>query len=257
MRNKGLKAFCALMFCSLIIRAAYFPAFSSGSEAESDYRSNISVARNPWLSTVTAGAQDGTVNDRVKRIALTFDDGPHGEYTEQILDLLKEYHVHATFFVVGTNVNRFPDIVQREIAEGHEVGNHTNTHPGALNTLDKTNLKKELVDAENAIYEVADYRPHLFRPPGGLRSENILELTGEMDYNLVMWSIDTRDWNKKTTEQYVVDTVRENIRDGSIILCHDFVSRGESVTVGALEILIPELISEGYEFVLVSELIDK
>ncbi len=188
-------------------------------------------------------------------IALTFDDGPHSKYTAEILDLLKEYHVHATFFVVGSNVRTYPDLVIREISEGHEVGNHTDTHPCAVNKLDKTSLIKELTDAENAIYEVSDYRPHLFRPPGGLRSNLITELADEMDYSIVLWSIDTLDWSKNTDVNYVLKTVRKNIKDGAIILCHDYVVRNKSVTVEALKILIPELISQGYEFVLASELI--
>ena len=81
-----------------------------------------------------------------------------------------------------------------------------------------------MTDAENAIYEVSDYRPHLFRPPGGLRSNLITELADEMDYSIVLWSIDTLDWSKNTDVNYVLKTVRKNIKDGAIILCHDSVS---------------------------------
>ena len=214
-----------------------------------------SVPVSPYGVTAASGQREGIVNDRQKRIALTFDDGPHSKYTAEILDILKEYHVHATFFVVGSNVRAYPELVVREISEGHEVGNHTDTHPCAVNKLNKSSLLKELTDAENAIYEVSDYRPHLFRPPGGLRSNLITELADEMDYSIVLWSIDTLDWSKNTDVNYVLKTVRKNIKDGAIILCHDYVVRHKSITVEALKILIPELISQGYEFVLASELI--
>ncbi len=240
-----------------LILFLFFSIFTQITAAKYEEQPDAVTASNPWLPAVTAKAsRDGEVEDKIKRIALTFDDGPHAEYTPALLDLLKKYNVHATFFVVGTNVSMYPEIVQREISEGHEIGNHTNTHPCAINRLDEKTLKKELLDAENAIYEVADYRPHLFRPPCGLQSIAISNLVEDMDYKLILWSIDTLDWNKKTSLQYVLNTVRKNIKDGSIILCHDYVVREKSVTIEALDILIPELLSQGYEFVLASELTD-
>lgn len=250
MRNSYFKP----IICIALIFFLFFGIFADACEAESAAETTVST--NPWLPAVTAKTRAGEVGDKVKRIALTFDDGPHAEYTPALLDLLKKYNIHATFFVVGTNVSMYPEIVQREISEGHEIGNHTNTHPCAINRLDEKTLKKELLDAENAIYEVADYRPHLFRPPCGLQSIAISNLAEDMDYKLVFWSVDTLDWNKKTSLQYVLNTVRKNIKDGAIILCHDYVVREKSITIEALEILIPELLSQGYEFVLASEIID-
>lgn len=195
------------------------------------------------------------VSDGIKRIALTFDDGPSEKYTEKILSILDEYHVRATFFVVGSNVRMYPELICREIMAGHEVGNHTDTHPMPLNLMPSNQLSLEMQKAEDSIYEAADYRPHLFRPPGGACSSVITSVAEGMDYRIVLWTLDTRDWDKSTTRDHVVNEILCNVEDGSIILCHDYVVRPDSVTIDALKYVIPKLISQGYEFVTVSELL--
>ena len=147
-----LKKITAFTLFVLITFSLTQSIYSAASETE------CSVPVSPYGVTAASGQREGIVNDRQKRIALTFDDGPHSKYTAEILDILKEYHVHATFFVVGSNVRAYPELVVREISEGHEVGNHTDTHPCAVNKLNKSSLLKELTDAENAIYEVSDYK---------------------------------------------------------------------------------------------------
>lgn len=187
-----------------------------------------------------------------KKIALTFDDGPHRTKTAQILALLEEYNVKATFFVVGSNARSYPDIIRAEIEGGHELGNHTFYH-SCLSKCSGERIRAEISQTEDSLMEIAGYQPKLFRPPEGAYSHKVVEIATSMDYSIILWTVDTRDWAKASTAQ-IVANVSANVREGSIILFHDFTVSGTH-TVDALKILIPKLLSEGYEFVTVSELI--
>ncbi len=187
-----------------------------------------------------------------KRIALTFDDGPHYKYTAEILDILAEHDVRATFFVVGSLAEKYPELILRELSEGHEIASHTWSHPH-LNMISKAALENELTVTEEFLYELAEYRPRLFRPPEGKCPENVLRVAGEMDYEVILWTVDTLDW-AHTPSDTISQNVLDNTESGSIILCHDFVG-GESPTPDALRKFIPELKRNGYKFVTVSELL--
>lgn len=187
-----------------------------------------------------------------KRIALTFDDGPHYKYTGEILDILKEYGAKATFFVVGELAERYPELVLRELAERHEVGNHTWSHP-KMAKLTSDQLKNEILRTERLLNEIADYRPKLFRPPEGSFKKSSEELAEANDYTLILWTVDTRDWAHTPVEQ-IVEMVENDTEAGSIILCHDFIGR-DSPTPDALRKFIPALLDKGFEFVTVSELL--
>jgi len=188
-----------------------------------------------------------------KQIALTFDDGPHPVYTREILDILAEYDIRATFFVIGQNAEWFPGLVQEELAAGHEIGNHTYHHAN-LRTVQYETVLHEILDMENAVWENVECRPHLLRPPGGLYGEDVCRAAAALDYTVILWSVDTRDWDHPTVEQ-IVENVLGNAEGGDIILFHDYVS-GSSPTPEALRQIIPVLLAEGYEFVTVSELLD-
>ncbi len=186
------------------------------------------------------------------KIALTFDDGPHPELTPRILDILDKYNVKATFFTIGENVEMYPDIVYDIVSRGHEVGNHTYTHPHI--TQEKPfQLKDEIIRCENAIYESCDQIPKLFRPPEGVADGTILSMVEEMGYRVILWDIDTRDW-AHTSPDKIFSNVCENVKCGDIILMHDYIYRN-SPTPEALDIILPELISRGYQFVCISELL--
>ncbi len=187
-----------------------------------------------------------------KRIAITFDDGPHYKYTAEILDILKEYDIKATFFVVGQLAQRYPELILRELAEGHEVASHTWSHPH-ISEVTEDSLANEIVSTEELIFELAKYRPRLFRPPEGKYSDTVRRVAAELDYEVVLWTVDTRDWSHPTVDK-IVETVLENTESGSIILCHDFIGNN-SPTPEALRRFLPELKRNGYEFVTVSELI--
>ena len=207
---------------------------------------------NSRLTDSKAAVRTGTDTEfQKKRIALTFDDGPHPKYTPEILDILDQYDVKATFFVIGTNAEGYPDIIKREIETGHEIGNHTYTHTRLPSMNDET-LKQELSSCEKAI-EAAGYTPYFFRPPEGKYDEEDLETIARFGYSVVLWTVDTEDWSGVSTD-HIVNAVRNQIKDGGIILCHDFLT-SKCHTPEALRIIIPELLAQGYEFVTVSELL--
>ncbi|MBQ8432257.1 MAG: polysaccharide deacetylase family protein [Clostridia bacterium] len=197
---------------------------------------SLSVCGQP--PTVYRSVQTDTM-----KIALTFDDGPHPRLTHAILDILERYDVRATFFMVGENVVNYPDAAREVIDRGHEVGNHTFSHP-LLAQAPAQNLSWELEACEQALEELCEYRPHLFRPPQGAINSMVEECSREGDYALVLWSLDTRDWECKNTEQ-IVDTVLSNVQPGDIILMHDYIGR-QSHTPQALEILLPKLLERGF-----------
>ncbi len=186
------------------------------------------------------------------KIALTFDDGPHPKYTKEILDILEEYHITATFFIVGVNAINYPKDLQKIVDYGCEIGNHTDTHCRIKN-LAQEKLQLEIKHCEDTIYQICGVRPHVFRPPEGMMNCYLKDVAKEMGYNVVLWSIDTNDWALNPPTE-ILKTVKSQIRGGDIILMHDYVSGGNT-TCNALRLIIPELLQSGYEFVTVSELI--
>ena len=187
-----------------------------------------------------------------KRIALTFDDGPHKKYTEEILDVLEKYQIKATFFVVGVCAEKYPEIVAREITSGHEIGNHTYSH-AHLRNIKPSDLTGEIERAEQLILSSVNYKTTLFRPPEGVCNDTVRAVAKDMNYSLVLWSVDTRDWVPASCDD-IVNAVIGNVDGDEIILMHDYVV-GKSNTPAALEIIIPKLLDEGYTFVPVSELL--
>ena len=185
------------------------------------------------------------------KMALTFDDGPHPVYTPKILDILKENNIRATFFLIGENAEKHPEIVRRIIAEGHEIGNHTYSHPH-LQKINEKQLTKELKKTEDLLLDKFGYRPVLFRPPEGFCCAAVKNCASNMNYTLTLWDIDTTDWAHNPVKN-IVNTVTSNAGDGRIILCHDFVTK-PSPTPEAIEIVIPRLKAMGYNLVTVSEL---
>lgn len=187
-----------------------------------------------------------------KQIALTFDDGPHPKLTPRILQILARYGISATFFMVGENVISYPDAARAVIEAGHEVGNHTFTHPHLANLNEKA-IMNEIGKCEDALEELCEYRPHLLRTPQGVLTPSLERCLSEDDYILILWSLDTRDWDNKSTAS-IVQTVLNEVKSGDIILMHDYIGYN-SKTPEALEKIIPQLLSQGYEFVTVSSLL--
>ncbi|EFU41598.1 polysaccharide deacetylase family sporulation protein PdaB [Paenibacillus vortex V453] len=189
-----------------------------------------------------------------KVIALTFDDGPDAHTTVEILDLLKQYGAKATFFVVGNRVEKHPDIVARELHEGHEIGNHSYTHP-PFHNINASKLTSELNRTQEAIFKATGSKTVLFRPPGGSYNESIVRTSKDIGMLTVLWSWhqDTLDWRKPGVNR-IVKKVLDNAHNGDIVLMHDFVPTSTQ-TVEALSVILPELQKRGFTFVTVSELL--
>lgn len=179
-------------------------------------------------------------------VALTFDDGPHPVYTQQLLDGLKERDVKATFFLIGSNVEGHEEIVERMAQEGHLIGNHTYSHV-QLTKVSEKEACQEIEEANAVLSAACGSVIHYIRPPFGSWQEDLYGLT---DMQVVLWSVDPRDWQLKDTDK-VVKAVLEDVEDGDIILLHDVYK----TSVEAAFRIIDRLKEEGYEFVRVDELL--
>ena len=178
-------------------------------------------------------------------IAFTFDDGPSKSNTDRILDILKKYGVHATFFMQGQNASYYPEVVKRIYNEGHELGNHTWDHKN-LKNLSEAEIAEEVNSAADTIQSITGARPPVVRPPYGGYNDTVKAVVKEP---LIRWSVDSEDWSSRDAN-VIVPLVLSEVEDGDIILFHDI----HETTTPAIEQLVPELISQGYQIVSVSEL---
>lgn len=178
-------------------------------------------------------------------VALTFDDGPFARSTGSILDTLKAHDAVATFFVLGNRVPDNADILKRMVNEGHQIGNHSLSHK-QLTTLAVAELQYQIEKTQSAVKSVTGIEPVVMRPTYGSYND---ELRQSIDMPVILWSLDTRDWETREAA-YVSKQVLENVRDGDIILMHDIYMS----TADAVEIVVPELKSRGYQLVTISEL---
>lgn len=185
-----------------------------------------------------------------KLVALTFDDGPDPRFTPEVLDILEENHVPATFFVVGKFAARYPDLVVREIQDGNEVGNHTYDHPNLLGDNPKQ-IRAEISGGGAIIEEVTGKPLTLFRPPKGLINREGLEIAHELGYKIVFWGVAT-EHREAPTPDLMAARVIHQARPGIIILAHDG-RLDRSKTVAALPAIIQGYKAMGYRFVTVSQ----
>lgn len=197
-------------------------------------------------SAIETGKESSMEECEVKRVALTFDDGPNPEYTEKLLDGLKDRNVKATFFLLGEQVELYPDIVKRMYEEGHLIGNHSYDHVN-LGAMCESDACDQIKRTNDAIYKVTGEYPEFLRPPFGSVKDNV-----DKDMNMIvtLWDIDTRDWEVQNVAS-IESKVLGKAKDGEIILMHD--AYATSVTA-ALD-LIDKMKQDGYEFVTVDELI--
>lgn len=194
-------------------------------------------------------------NDR-KLVALTFDDGPDAAYTPKVLDILKAHHAKGTFFLVGPQVNKYPDTAKRILDEGHSIGNHTWSHKDVSKLTDKQ-VAEQIDKAQEAIVKATGFAPKLMRAPYGAISDSLLDALHERDMLHVYWTVDTRDW-AGTSVADMRKNVLAHTKPGGIILMHSFGGRKNALenTVKLLPLIIEDLRKKGYEFVTVDELID-
>lgn len=183
-------------------------------------------------------------------IAMTFDDGPSAKLTPELLDLLAQHHIHATFFVIGKNVVEHPEILQRAVKEGHEIGNHSWSHP-VFGKMKDSSVRTELQKTDDAIRDAIGKRPTLMRPPyGSITARQKKWINEEFGYRIILWDVDPLDW-KRPGPSVVTSRIIRETRPGSIVLSHDI----HPGTIKAMPETFDQLEAKGFKFVTVSELI--
>lgn len=189
-----------------------------------------------------------------KQIALTFDDGPDHRFTPGVLNVLKKHDVKATFFLLGTRVEKYPDMVERIEKEGHIIGNHTYWHPD-LTKSGVQNMVWEIKKNDKALKRITNNVSDLFRAPYGAMNDNLVKKLKGMNYRGVGWSVDSEDWKSLSAEE-IKQNILNQVHPGAVILMHSagHWSQDLSGTAEALDELIPYLQKQGYEFVTVPEL---
>ncbi|WP_162012147.1 polysaccharide deacetylase family protein [Streptococcus sp. S784/96/1] len=180
-----------------------------------------------------------------KVVALTFDDGPNPSSTTRILDTLKQYNAKATFFVLGNSVVGNEAILKREVAEGHEVGNHTWSHP-SLPSLSVNDIKWQMEETTKVITAAIGKPVKFMRPPYGATNATVQATVG---YPQILWDVDTLDWKNRNT-QAILANIQSQVRPGAVILMHDI----HGTTADALPTILDYLVNQGYQFVTLSEL---
>ena len=228
-------------------------ALDGGSEAEVREPVLVSnqVLQQEYPNTLVLR---GSVDDQ--RVALTFDDGPDTRFTPQVLDVLDEYDVKATFFLMGSRAKEHREVTRRIHDEGHAIGNHTYWHPHLVEES-IARMRWEVNETEKVLEEIVGFRPRLFRAPYGALNRELVEALGETDYTVVGWNVDSVDWKEPGVDE-IVNNVLSNTDYGSIILMHSggHWTMDLSGTVESLHVIIPRLQKEGIEFVTVPELLN-
>jgi peptidoglycan/xylan/chitin deacetylase (PgdA/CDA1 family) len=197
----------------------------------------------PVLSSIQTGARE---------VALTFDDGPDPQNTPAILRLLREHHAKATFFVLGSQAEKFPGLVEAIARDGEEVESHSMSHRN-LAGLRPSRVSYELTSTAGLIHELTGADPHFFRPPYGSLSPTVLRAAARLHETVTLWTIDTRDWTGRSAAA-ITSTVLAQLRPGAIILMHDGGGpRGR--TIKALQSILVALSQRGYRAVTLQTLV--
>jgi peptidoglycan/xylan/chitin deacetylase (PgdA/CDA1 family) len=192
-------------------------------------------------------------NNHIPEIALTFDDGPNPYYTPQILAILQQYGVRATFFDIGYLVADYPNVVRQEYNQGNIVANHSWSHP-VLTSLSAQEIQSQLTSTTNSIQATIGVRPTFFRPPYGAVNNTVLAQARILHYTTVMWDGSAEDWSLPGVHDIVIKTLYY-ARNGAILLLHDG-GGNRAQTVAALPIIITNLKSRGFKFVTIQQLVD-
>jgi peptidoglycan/xylan/chitin deacetylase (PgdA/CDA1 family) len=228
-------------------------------QADRNSQSATVAPVEPLLSDFSPHMPDYDISDRIttvargnsrrKQVALTFDDGPHPEFTSQILAVLDQYDVPATFFFVGVQAQKYPHWVKMVHQAGHEIGSHTYDH-----------FRLPKMPRQEKIYQIDEYQrliegltgetPRFLRPPGGQIDAESEQLLADRHMVLAMWDVALNDTREDKTSEMIYKTAKSEIRSGSVVLLHD----GIQATVDMLPELITQLKNQGFEFVTMSEL---
>ncbi len=230
-RKRLLTPLCALaLLCA--VSAAYV----------SQVRSAEVVARKRELPVYCVERDD-------KKIAISFDAAWGGDKTRKILDILDEYDIHTTFFLVDTWVERYPELVKEIAARGHEIGNHSTTHP-QMSKLSREKIRQELTVVADHLEALTGARPALFRPPYGDYNNDVVLTARGMGYEVIQWSVDSLDW-KNLGVQQMIDRATKSVESGDIILFHN----DSQYILDALPAILKSYREQGFTVVPVSQLL--
>lgn len=215
---------------------------------------NLKNPDSPQVSRVPpSGAKNSYSSVQVSGpyLAITFDDGPHPQNTPRLLGILRERNIKATFFVVGTLVKEYPGIIRAILADGHEIGNHSLTHP-IMTRLSDQRVRHEIEATATALQNAAGYRSRLYRPPGGATNARMKQwFYDEYGLSTILWSVDPNDW-KRPGVSVVTQRLVNGAHPGAILLAHDL----HAPTVDAMPGTLDALLAKGYRFVTVSQLLN-
>jgi len=238
----------------LVTACAQDQSVPSSASVPAQHEPSISISAAGPVSTAPrqrrAPASYNAVNTSRPFVALTFDDGPHPEYTPQLLDILRNEGVRATFYVIGRSVQTYPEIARRIVAEGHEIANHSWSHP-ALTGISAARLEKEITSTTEVIQRVTGRTPTNMRPPYGAVNERVRQsMFKDHGFDVIMWSVDPLDWRRPGAE-VVRQRLVEGAKPGGILLAHDI----HPGTIEAMPGTIRDLKAKGFGFATVSQLL--
>lgn len=225
-----------------------------GTDPSPDSNAQIGNEVESYELAVFAGLQKElpvySVSREDKKIALTIDAAWADDKTEFILETLNKYNIKATFFLCGFWAEKYPDIVKRIDAEGHQIGNHTATHPH-MNKLSSQQIIDELKKYDDILESIIGKRSTLFRAPYGEYNDNVITTVRNAGYEVIQWDIDTVDWREERSAETILNSVLPKLKSGSIILSHNNGFKIEQY----LPTLIETALGQGYEFVTIGELL--
>ena len=203
-----------------------------------------------WFAITTIGsfnielnyflkAKHHNQNTDKKSIALTFDDGPHLEFTPNVLDLLKQFNVKATFFLIGKNAEKYPELVKQIIAEGHNVGSHSYAHTNNYGLLSRNEVTKDIMKSQKILFEITGLRVQFFRPPFGVTNPNIARAVNNLSLKTFGWSVRSYDTVAKNPDA-TFKKITKNLKWGDIVLMHDTSKMSVDILEKVLEYLKTE-----------------
>jgi peptidoglycan-N-acetylglucosamine deacetylase len=188
-----------------------------------------------------------------RKVAITFDDGPNSVYTPQILDIFSKAKGKATFFMIGEQMTNHPEVVKQVADQGHEIGNHTFTHP-KLSQLSVEDCREEIEQTEKLIEEMTGQKPVIFRPPYLDYNQDTVSILQQKGYSMIgALNLEALDWEQPGVE-HIFEKSKDVVKNGGILIFHDgFGDRSQ--TIEAVRMLVSELTSQDYQLVTVSELL--
>lgn len=203
-------------------------------------------SKNSLQKIISKNIKSQKIHNSTNRfVALTFDDGPHRSYTDKLVEILKSKNARATFFVLGQNAERYPEIMKNIFLNGNEIASHSYSHP-AFSRLSDDEIVLQINKTSDILENIVGVRPNLFRPPYGDFNDKIFE---KVDMDFILWSVDSLDWKYRNVNSNFKNTVPYT-QDGSIILFHDI----HEESINSIPTIIDDLKSKWYEFITVSEL---